>query len=504
MMRFFSRVIIGLWLSVLIGPLGFAQQVFNVKTYGATGIKDANATEAIQKAIDACAAAGGGMVYIAPGAYTIATITLKSNVNLHLEAGATLYASRNPADYKFTTGIYSTESDVPVLLYAENQHHISLTGKGTIDGQAEHTYEALQEVDNYIKEETQNAQASGIEMKRYYAKDPKVRLVYFIKCDDLTVTDISIINSPNWTLHIGNSERVNIRGIYIFSDLDKGVNADGIDIDGCRHVKISDCTIICGDDAICLKSTSKNGKYADCENITVTNCTTVSTSTALKIGTESHGNFRNIIFNNCTVANSNRGLGIFVRDGATVENVMFSNIVVECKRKHFNWWGDGDPIHVVLQRRRANSRIGKIRNISFQNIMASGEGTSLIASNTESRIEGISFSNVKIRLNPESKADKRATHILDLQAIDGVSLRELDLTWNKEKTEPKWQSGLNVLNCTQVRVEQAMVEACPVNTKPAAVFTNITGGHADDNTFPGSSKTRKGVQLSNCKDFEVD
>lgn len=93
----------------------------------------------------------------------------------------------------------------------------------------------------------------------------------------------------------------------------------------------------------------KEGHAESCENITVSNCLLTSTSSALKIGTETYADFRYISFANCIIRDTNRGLSIVVRDGATVEYVSFSNIQLETKRKHFNWWRNGDPIWIVVK-----------------------------------------------------------------------------------------------------------------------------------------------------------
>lgn len=432
-----------------------AQQYFDVKRFGAKGRKQDNAQKAIQKAIDAAAAAGGGTVYFSPGEYSTSTIFLKNNVGLHLEAGATLYATRDSAAYTFTKGIYSTETDVPILIYGENLSSIALTGRGTIDGQGEQAYQPLKEVDKFITEETENARNSGVEMKRYYALNPKVCLIYLTNCKDVKVHDLTLTRSPNWTLHLANCDRVNIRGINLFSSLEKGVNADGIDIDGCRDVTISDCVVHTGDDAICLKSTSKNGKFSSCENITINNCTLVSTSTALKIGTESHGNFKNIVFTNSAIKNTNRGIGIFVRDGGSVDRVIFSNLTIECNRKHFNWWGDGDPLRFVLLKRTTYSKLGSIKNVLVQNVIATGQGTSLIAGYKDTTsnggtpakdLENIILSNVSLHMQAESLPDKRAKQGLLIQNVNGLRVSNLNISWDTEPTEPKWSHALELNN----------------------------------------------------------
>lgn len=467
-----------LFCQIFFGQFVFCQSVwFDVRKFGALGNGQANEAQNIQKAIDACAQAGGGKVYFPAGKYLTSTFFLKGNTSLFLENGAEILASRNPQDYTQSKGIYSTETDVPCLVMADKVENISIEGMGKFDGQAEHEWSDLKEVDNFIKWETENARSAGIEMKRVYAKDPKVCLFYITHCKNVKLKDIKITASPNWAVHLAHCEDVVVDGIGLYSSLEKGVNSDGLDIDGCRNVRIANCHIETGDDAICLKSTNKNGLYHACENITVTNCTLVSTSTALKIGTESHGDFRNIVFSNSVISNTNRGIGIFVRDGATVDGVIFSNLVIECKRKHFNWWGDGDPIRFVLLKRKPESRLGNIRNVLVSHVVARGQGSSLVSgfegdAQTPARnLENIRFEQVQLDLEKEDLNDKRAMYVLQINNAADVHLTHCKLFFSKNQTEPKWQSGLAAKNIGLLSIQNCEVDGCEKN--PSMWFDDV-------------------------------
>ncbi len=409
---------------------------YDVKDYGATGRKSDLATRAIQAAIDACASAGGGTVALPPGDYRSGTLVLKDHVNFHLHAGATLYASHEASDYDTTcVDVFGN----PILLYAKGAKRLSISGKGVVNGEARREYRDLERVDRFIAEETEIARAAGVEMKMYYKIAPTTGLLYFTDCEDLTITDASFLESNFWTVHIEKSKRVWIRGIYVYSDLEKGVNADGIDITCCQDVTISDCIVETGDDGICLKT-----KYADrpCENITVNNCIVTSSSTALKLGTESHSDYRHIIFSNCVVRNSNRGLSIVVRDGARVEDVMFTNITIDCSRRHFNWWGSADPIWLVVTKRKPTSRVGQIDGVVFDNIIAKGRGTSKIESRVGRNIKNVTLRHVQLHMQPEDAPDKRANHALEASSVDDLRLDDVRITWDEEAPEPKWASAL--------------------------------------------------------------
>ena len=378
-------------------------------------------TEAIQSAINKAGSANGGRVIIPNGTYVSATLTMRSNVTLYLEAGATLRASQKSEDYPSDQFLMDAGHKLPFLIYAKKCTNIGLEGRGVIDGQARQESRPMEEVDTYIARETELAKQAGIEMKRYYTIDPKVRLIYIEQCDRVSVKDLTIQNSPNWTLHVQECTDVNISGIALYSNLLSGVNADGIDVDDCQRVRISNCLIETGDDAICLKSTRK-ANQSGCDNIVVTNCNLVSTSTALKLGTESWGYFKNISFSNCVINNSNRGIGIFIRDGARVENVSFDNIIINTVRKHFNWWGDGDPIHLVIQKRRDSSIIGSIRGIRLSNISATSQGTSHITAIAGATFADIKLVNVNLTLVPETVPDKRVSSVIVFRNLTGLTV----------------------------------------------------------------------------------
>ena len=450
----FYKAIKNIFCVVAIGLASFAMlhaqpagHWLNVRQHGVAAHKDSISTVALQALIDKCHAAGGGTLYFPAGEYGSGQLYLRSRVSFYLEAGATLYASTNPAHYKPRSGAYVADNQTALpneqaLFYGDSISHVGFYGKGRLHGQARRVWEPLRELDMFIEKETENARRAGIPMERYYAVEPKIRLVYIHKAAHITVRDITLEESPDWTLHLGHTDNAVIDGITLLSSLSAGVNADGIDIDGCRNVRISNCHIATGDDAICLKSTNRFGEYSACENIVVNNCTLESTSTALKIGTESHGDFRNIIFSNCVITNTNRGISIVVRDGATVENVYFTNLIIHCSRKHFNWWGDGDPIRFILLKRTPQSRLGTIRNIFVQNVTATGMGTSLMQGYEGSPLENIMLDNVRLTLLPESLPDKRATDVLQIRQAKGVTLRHVTLDWQYKEREPLWRAAL--------------------------------------------------------------
>ncbi|MEL7118915.1 MAG: glycosyl hydrolase family 28 protein [Bacteroidota bacterium] len=474
-----------LYLGTVIALPLYSQSIYDVTQFGAQTDTTINSAKSIQSAIDNAHENGGGMVYFPPGHYMSGTIVLKSNVRLYFEAGATLFASQNEADYKNDFIVYKKDDSgkaagegTPVLIYAKDAQNISIEGKGAIHGRAQRTYEDIKQVDGFIADITENARKSGIEMKMYYKVKPYTCMIFLESCEGIRIRDISLIESTDWTLHFKWSKRIFVEGIYLESSLDKGVNADGIDVDGCKDVVISNCIITTGDDAIVLKSTITDGKYESCENVTVTNCTLVSTSTALKLGTESYGDFRHITFNNCTIRNTNRGLSVVVRDGATVDQLLFSNITLETDRKHFNWWGNGDPIWLVVKKRYPDSKIGSIQNITFQNISGMGQGTSKIEGFPGMKqIKNIRMDNVHLSMQAEDFADKRADHILAFSDVEQITISNSSFRWNTlAGVEKKWESVVALDQVENIAIKNVVLNALPNPTYPIIKCHQV--GHA--------------------------
>ncbi len=442
----------------------------DVRKFGASGKRSDNATKAFRTALETAASRGGGTVNVPPGEYTVGTIQLKDNVTLNIEAGATLFLSQVKEDFFGPS---------PTMIYAENAKNIAVTGRGTLDGLAQYEYTEIQRLDPEITKEMEIARAAGVDMRKYYRKTSALNAYMFVinDCTNFLLTDVTLINTPLWNIRLNDCSRVFIRGIYIYSDLEKAINSDGIDIVSTSNVTISDCVIETADDSICIKTSPRNGKKANpSENITVTNCVLTSSSTALVIGTETHADIKHVLFNNCVIRNSNRGLGINVQDGATVSDVIFSNITIETNRRHWNWWGDAEMCKFVLKKRTETSALGVIKDIVIQNVIANVRGTSTIKGYAGQALQNISFSNVQLFMMPENSKDKRASHALHIEGVDGLKIRDLSVKW-AEETEPKWQSAMVLKNVTDFVVDSFSGRQGLKNGNDAAiVLDNATDG----------------------------
>lgn len=323
------------------GPSLFARgaSIFNVRDFGATGVKADDARPAIQKAIDACAAAGGGEVYVPAGEYTSGTLKLRSHVRIYLEAGATLFGSTDPKAFN--------GEPIPsqaALFYGEGVRNISIEGRGTVDGQAKYVWR-LDDPDDmhdlFIRPAKLLMKSLGKSLMRDFPEGYPQRtvyphLVYLGHCKDVRITGLSFLHSQSWTIAMYASERVVVDGVYIHTSLEEAIWCDGIDMDGCQDIRIANSTIETGDDCIIFISYNAWGPALPCENITVTNCRLSSSAPAIKFSEANVKGVRNVVIDNCVITDSSQGIIFSVSDGGFVSDVQISNVTINLRR--FDWY----------------------------------------------------------------------------------------------------------------------------------------------------------------------
>ena len=464
--------------------------VYNIIKFGAQTDSLFNNQQAIQRAIDTCAKAGGGTVLVSAGTFYTSTIYLKSNIDFKLSNGATLIAIADKNLYKNEKPGLQDAGDnfIPALIVAHNIENFSITGKGAIKGQPSFYNTTVTDKDSYPGW-NENAMKSGVSMQRPWVNDPKISLVYISDCKNFFLEDISIINSPNWSCHIQWSKNVRINGIKIISSLKEGVNSDGLDIDGCKNVIISNCIVQTGDDAICLKTTKQGVRTESCEDILIDNCILSSTSCALKLGTESYSDFRRISFTNCSISESNRGIGIIVRDGGTVSDVNFLNISMDCKRKPFFWWGNGEAFHFNVLKRNSGSRLGKIENVTLNNIRGTVEGTSGILGFGEGNnsIAGINIQNIVLNINKESEKDKRTTHAIEILNASEIIAKGIKIMWQAGGGETLWRNSFYAKNVDGLALENFEANQKFVKNKASDILlSDVKNAFIKPNTIKNS------------------
>jgi len=449
--------------------------VFNVQEYGATGNKEENAQSAISRAIEACASNGGGVVYFPPGDYTSGTIHLRSHIRIFLEAGATIYSSKDPSSF-----------DKRGLFYGEDIENITIEGHGTVDGQAEYEWRLMDMKDWYIYPNQIRWEAAGYPLIRSFPTSNSIgHLVLLIRCKDIHITGLSFLHSPSWTMHLWGCERLVIDGIYIYTSLRDGVWADGIDPDGCKDVRINNCTIETGDDALVFYSSNIYGPALPCENITVTNCRLSSSSSALKFCDGNLNAIRNVTIDNCVITGSNRGIAFMVFDGGVVENIIISNMAIECKRFDWFWWGDGDPLHFnLIQRSEIDPNIdktkeppvGKIRNVRIQNIFARGIGACLIHGHKESPLENITFENVRLEIVSDADSPlQKSPYALTIENAKTIRLEDFEIVWESPVAQA-FRSTLMVENVHDLILDTVFAKPVPNGSnEPAVVLKSVDG-----------------------------
>lgn len=383
---------------LLVASSAIGQTVYDVTRFGAVGDGKTDDAKAIQAAIDKCTEDGGGKVLLPRGRVFMAgPIQLKSNIELHVEATATLIANPNEDIYHLSA-FGENQGEGMMWLYADDAENVSISGKGVISGNGV-AFMGAELDDSY-------------ELKPVDKFDPRPHVLTLTNVRNLSIRDVTIRDGAYWTVHLVGCDGAVIDGINLLNNL-KIRNGDGIDLDHSRNVRISNCYITSGDDCICLKNRREYQQYGACHDIVVTNCVMTSRSCAIKIGSENMDSIYNVLFDNCIIKASNRGLGIQNRDEGTVTNVMFSNIMLDCRLWSDVWWGKAEPIYVTSYPRangnhkdanwrfpkgQVEGRCGEVAYIYFRNIVANSENGCFIGGDTNDKVHDIYLDNVDLHL----------------------------------------------------------------------------------------------------------
>lgn len=289
-------------------------QVYNIIDYGAVRDGDTLTTGAIQSAIDAANAAGGGTVYVPAGTYLTGAILMKSNVNLMLSPGSVLSFSTNPADYPPVTSRWEgvlQEVHSPCI-FGQDLENVSVTGNGKINGNGQPWWDKKRNAPEELE-------------------FPRPTLISFYNCRRVTLRDLNLVNSPSWTVNPIRCSDVTVDNLSIHNPADSP-NTDGINPESCRNVRISNCHIDVGDDCIAIKAgTEDTAERIPCENITISNCTMVHGHGGVVLGSEMSGSIRNVTITGCVFQHTDRGIRLKSRRGrgGIIEDIRISNIVMD-------------------------------------------------------------------------------------------------------------------------------------------------------------------------------
>jgi polygalacturonase len=389
--------------------------VFNIRDFGAKGDGTNIDTKAINAAIDNASQAGGGTVYFPAGTYLSYSIHLKSNISLYLDQGCTLLAADSAAGGRYDDpepNAFDKYQDFGhshwhnSLIWGENLQNISIMGPGLIYGKG--LSRSFTRAEGWERR--------GIHAGPYMWNGAGNKTIALKNCHNVILEDFTVLLGGHFAILATGVDNLTI------DNLKMDTNRDGMDIDCCQNVRVSNCTVNSPyDDAICLKSSYALGYPRSTQNVTITNCQvsgydlgTLYNGTyqrkefnqtpdqegpagRIKFGTESNGGFKNITISNC-VFEYCRGLALETVDGALLEDVTVSNITM---RDIVN-----SPFFLRLGARMrgpANIPIGQLRRVLISNVMvynADSHFSSLISGLPNHNIEDVKFNNIRIFYRP--------------------------------------------------------------------------------------------------------
>jgi polygalacturonase len=360
-------------------------KVFDVRQYGAKGDGKTLDTEAIQKALNECGQAGGGIVHFPPGTYLSKPIILRSNTTLQLDEGAKLQATTNHADFMKTSGDWlkaTGGSDFVPFIGGKDLTDVTITGKGIIDGAGEVWWGPAEEA---------RRKKSGYTL-------PRPNMIIITRCKNLKISGVTIRNAPKFHLVPTECEDVVIEGVT-FKAPAGAPNTDAIDPSRCKKVLITKCHIDVGDDNVAIKSGRKvDGREFACEDITVNDCTFLH-GHGVSIGSETVGGVRGLTVQHCTFENTDNGIRIKSRRGrgGLVENITCSDITMKNVKVPISISGYYPKIPAENEAQPVTPETPVYRNIRITNLTAtSPRSAGFIVGLPESLISDVVLENVHI------------------------------------------------------------------------------------------------------------
>ena len=476
-----------LLLAIVLMP-AFARGV-NVKDFGATGDGTTLDTPSINQAIDEAAKNGGGTVFFPAGDYLSVSIHLKSNVALHLMQGATIVAADPKEGHKYDPAEPNPGTDQwqdfghshwhNSLIWGENLENVSIVGPGRIWGKGlvrSGNQSRTKEQSDAIRDEKYEGRPKG-PFGYPSARDATEpgwgnKAIALKLCRNVTIRDVTIRKGGHFGILATGVDNL------VIDNVKMDTSRDGMDIDACRNVRVSNCSVNSPwDDGICLKATHALGEARPCENVTITNCQVSgydegtfldgtfkreekqkyshkTTTGRIKFGTESNGGFKNITISNCVFAYS-RGLALETVDGGLIEDVTISNITM---RDIVN-----APIYLRLGARlrgpSESTKAGAFRRVTISDVVIHNGPTEqgvLIVGIPEHPIEDVTLSNIRIDYagggDAKLAAVKMDDHVKDYpepanhgptpayglfaRHVNGLELRDIKLTFDKQDVRP--------------------------------------------------------------------
>lgn len=488
-------------------PSPAAIPVYDVRTYGAKGDGSTLDTAAINAAISAAGEAGGGTVYFSPGVYLSASIRLKSNITLYLEAGSTIeaalhtvakYDEPEPNEWgdKFHYQDFGHSHWQNSLIWGIGLHDVSIVGPGLIHGKG---------LDNGFNRFADESKGE----KRYHGNPEGSgnKAIALRDCHNVILRDFSLLHGGWFGILATGVDNLTIDNLKI------DTNRDGMDIDACQNVRITKCSVNSPwDDGICLKASYGLGKIRHCDNITISDCYLAGNfnegtlidgtfkrsapeyksykTGRIKLGTESNGDFKNIAITNC-VFDDSRGIAIESVDGSHIEDVVISNITM----RHVA----NSPIFIRLGSRLrgpAGTPIGSIRRVSINNLVAYDAESSL-----GSVISGVPGHPIE---------DLRFSNILIVQQGGGTKELSEHVPPEEEKSYPEPSMfgavpsyGFFFRHVRGIEMNHVKLDFLQPEARPAIVLSDVQDAYFDHLNFKRGSDNAPLFDLRDVTDFSV-
>ena len=433
------RLIAAILFTSVLPALAASDHVIDVTKAGVVGDGATLNTTSIQKTIDDCSAGGGGVVRFPAGRYLTGTIQIKSNVTLQFDEQATLLGSTDAKDYR-NLDPFIDGSGNPMghaLVVAVDADHVGIEGTGTIDGQGKKL----------------------AEKQNPYVMRPF--LVRWVRCTNVTLRDIHLANPGAWTLNFFQSKDVDIDHVTIRSRDQHLRNNDGVNIDSSENIRVRNCDVISGDDALVIKSTSDKPS----RDIVASDCKLSTRTNAIKLGTESFGGFENISISNCQITDTGMsGIALYEVDGANLHNVTVSDVTID---------GVSLPISIRLGVRFKTFREGQkprtggtlrdvtIKNVTAKNIRLIGM---LINGVPDHPIEALTLQNIHLDLAGGGNADAAKVLLPEKES----AYPEFNMFG---KTMPAY--GIYARHVRGLKLDHITMNPLKPDARPATIFVDV-------------------------------